>query len=208
MNTTSSLILKKQCFLFFALLSCFFALAQEDLFGMLREDAEVNQTELLPDKMIFTQRFLWGEKGLMRSLKVSPLTLEQREKELKIRRKMLKAHQIIGFVTLAGMVAQGIMGTQMYKGDYSFKEAHETIGNLTSISYFTGAGLSLFAPPPLVHKKTKGLSSSQAHKYLATIHFSAMVATNLLAEENTKLHRASAFAAFGSYATAILVFKF
>ncbi|MDC0386853.1 hypothetical protein OAM55_00315, partial [Flavobacteriaceae bacterium] len=92
--------------------------------------------------------------------------------------------------------------------DYSKYKFHKTIGNITSASYFTGAGLSLFAPPPLIHKKSKGLSSSQAHKYLATLHFSAMLATNLLAEHNEKLHRASAFAAFGSYATAILVFKF
>jgi hypothetical protein len=35
-----------------------------------------------------------------------------------------------------------------------------------------------------------------------------MVATNLLAEENKKLHRAAAFTAFGSYAAAIIVFKF
>jgi hypothetical protein len=158
--------------------------------------------------MIFTQRWLWGEKGLMRKTKWSPLTTEQREKELKIRRKMLKTHQVIGFVTLAGMIAQGILGTQLYNDDYSKYKFHKTIGNITSASYFTGAGLSLFAPPPLIHKKSKGLSSSQAHKYLATLHFSAMLATNLLAEHNKKLHRASAFVAFGSYATAILVFKF
>ncbi|MDA7777773.1 hypothetical protein N8902_00710, partial [Flavobacteriaceae bacterium] len=153
---------------------------------------------------------LWGEKGLMRKTQWSPLTLEQREKELKIRRKMLKAHQIIGFVTLAGMIAQGVFGSQLYenRGNYSKYKLHKRVGNLTSISYFTGAGLSLFAPPPLVSKKTKGLSSAQAHKYLASIHFSAMVATNVLAENNRKLHRAAAYTAFGSYAAAILVFKF
>ncbi len=180
--------------------------AQDDLFDILRE--EPNEIELLPQKMIFTQRLLWGENGLFRKTQLSPLTLEQREKELKIRRKMLKTHQVIGFVTLAGMIAQGILGTKLYDGNYSKYELHKTIGNLTSVSYFTGAGLSLFAPPPLISKKTKGLSSDQAHKYLATIHFSAMVATNLLAEENKKLHRAAAFTAFGSYAAAIIVFKF
>ena len=180
--------------------------AQDDLFDILRE--EPNEIELLPQKMIFTQRLLWGENGLFRKTQLSPLTLEQREKELKIRRKMLKTHQVIGFVTLAGMIAQGILGTKLYDGNYSKYELHKTIGNLTSVSYFTGAGLSLFAPPPLISKKTKGLSSDQAPKYLATIHFSAMVATNLLAEENKKLHRAAAFTAFGSYAAAIIVFKF
>ena len=148
-----------------------FVSAQEDLFSSIREESKEIKTELLPKRMVFTQRLLWGENGLMRKTQWSPLTIEQREKELKVRRKMLKAHQIIGFVTLAGMVAQGVMGTQLYKGDYRYYETHETIGNLTSISYFTGAGLSLFAPPPLINKKTKGLSSAQAHKYLATIHF-------------------------------------
>ena len=192
--------------LLFCLSQSILSFAQEDLFGMMRE--ETSEIELLPQKMIFTQRLLWGEKGLMRKTKWSLLTLEQREKELKIRRKMLKAHQVIGFVTLAGMITQGIVGTQLYKRNYSNYEFHKTIGSLTSISYFSGAGLSLFAPPPLINKKTKGLSSAKAHKYLATIHFSAMVATNLLADVNRKLHRAAAFTAFGSYTTAILVFKF
>ena len=185
-----------------------FTSAQEDLFSSIREKSEVTKTELLPRKMVFTQRILWGENGLMRMTQWSPLTIEQREKELKVRRKMLKAHQIIGFVTLAGMIAQGVIGTQLYKRDYRHYKKHKTIGNLTSIGYFTGASLSLFAPPPLINRISKGLSSSQAHKYLATIHFSAMVATNLLAEENQQLHRAAAFTAFGSYAAAILVFKF
>ena len=185
-----------------------FTSAQEDLFSSIREESEVTKTELLPKKMVFTQRILWGENGLMRMTQWSPLTIEQREKELKVRRKMLKAHQIIGFVTLAGMIAQGVIGTQLYKRDYRHYKKHKTIGNLTSIGYFTGASLSLFAPPPLINRISKGLSSSQAHKYLATIHFSAMVATNLLAEENKQLHRAAAFTAFGSYAAAILVFKF
>jgi hypothetical protein len=208
MNTTKIFAFSSGLFLLLMLLVSTLSNAQDNLFEMLREESGVTETALLPEKMIFTQRWLWGEKGLMRKTKWSPLTTEQREKELKIRRKMLKTHQVIGFVTLAGMIAQGILGTQLYKDNYSKYKFHKTIGNITSASYFTGAGLSLFAPPPLIHKKSKGLSSSQAHKYLATLHFSAMLATNLLAEHNKKLHRASAFAAFGSYATAILVFKF
>lgn len=180
---------------------------QEDLFRSLRAETQPDES-LLPDRMIFTQSLLWGERGLMRKTGWSPLSTEQREKELKVRRKMLKIHQLIGYVTLAGMVTQGIMGTQLYKGRSRYYDTHETIGNLTSISYFTGAGLSLFAPPPLTNKKHKGLSSIKAHKYLATLHFSAMVATNVLAEKNRRLHRAAAFTAFGTYATAILVFKF
>ena len=74
---------------------------------------------------------------------------------------------------------------------------HKTVGNLTSISYFTGAGLSLFAPPPLINKKTKGLSSIKAHKYLASVHFSAMLATNIFKNRNQQIHKISAYTAVG-----------
>ena len=164
--------------------------------------------ELLPSSMIFTQRLLWGEKGLMRTTKAIPLNLENREKELRIRRKMLLAHQVIGYATLAGMIAQGVFGTKLYRGQYQYDDSHELIGNLTTVSYFTGAGLSLFAPPPLISKKNKGLTSIKAHKWLATVHFSAMIATNLLAESQKKYHRAAAFTLFGSYALAVISFKF
>ena len=182
--------------------------SQDDLFQILDEESEKSKTELLPKRMIFTQRILWGEKGLMRKIKWSPLNIEQREKELRIRRKMLKAHQAIGFVTLAGFIAQGIIGVQLYNGNYSNYKFHKTVGHLTSISYFTGAGLSLFSPPPLINKKIKGFSSAKAHKYLATVHFSSMIMTNIFSNSNRKLHKLSAYTAFGSYAAAILVFKF
>jgi len=184
------------------------ARAQEDLFTLIREDTEPEKVQLLPEKMVFTQRLLWGEKGLLRKINWAPLTLGQREKELKLRRKMLIVHQTIGFITLGGMIAHGLLGTQLYNQKFELYETHKMVGNLTSISYFTGAGLSLFAPPPLSNNKNKGLSSAKAHKYLASLHFTAMTATNLLAEHNKKLHRASAFTAFGAYAAAILVFKF
>jgi hypothetical protein len=196
---------------FFLLNSIFFSMSvfsQDDLFGMLREDDKEIKEELLPKKMIFTQSLLWGEKGLMRKTQLLPLSIENREKELKIRRKMLKTHQIIGFVTLAGFLAQAIIGVQLYNGNYSNYNFHKTVGNLTSISYFSGAGLSLFSPPPLINKKTKGFSSAKAHRFLATIHFSSMLATNVFSNRNRKLHKLSAYTAFGSYAAAILVFKF
>ena len=179
----------------------------EDIFRSLWSEIKVDNS-LLPDRIIFSQRLLWGKKGLFRRTGWSPLNLKQREKELKTRRKMLKLHQLIGYATLAGMLAQGIIGSQLYTGNYKLYDTHKFIGNLTSISYFTGAGLSLFAPPPLTNKKTKGLSSIKAHKYLASIHFSAMLATNIFANKNKKIHRISAYTAVGSFATAMLVFKF
>lgn len=181
--------------------------AQDDLFSQL-ENENPPEESLLPPKMLISQRIFWGENGLLRKTNLAPLNKIGRERELKIRRKMLKAHQLLGFLTLTGMAAQGFMGNKLYKGKRNWYREHKTIGNLTTASYFTGASLSLFAPPPLVSKKTQGLSSIKAHKWLASIHFSAMVATNLLSENDKKYHRAAAYTLFASYATAILVFKF
>jgi len=179
---------------------------KESLFNQI--ELEVTNQELLPSSMIFTQRFLWGERGLMRKSNILPLTIENRKKELQIRRKMLIAHQVIGYVTLVGMIAEGILGTKLYNGQHNYKDTHVVIGNITTASYFTGAGLSLFAPPPLISRKNKGLTSIKAHKWLATVHFSAMIATNVLSESNKKHHRAASYTLFGSYALAVLSFKF
>lgn len=166
------------------------------------------EEQLLPQKMIFTQSLLWGKKGLFRKTGISKLSLEQREKELKVRNVMLKSHQIIGYLTLAGMVAQGIMGGKLYNGDYKLYDAHKTLGEWVTVSYFTGAGLSLFAPPPLVRKKVKGFNSIKAHKWLAYVHFSGMIATNVWSKEDRDWHKYAAYTTFASYATAVLVFKF
>jgi cytochrome b561 len=196
--------------LLFSLLSFpSYLLAQsEDLFTSIREDVKSDES-LLPDRMIFTQRFLWGENGLFRITGISPLNTKQREKELKLRRSMLKIHQIIGYLTLAGMVTQGFLGGKLYNNwEEGLYRTHKTVGNLTTLSYFTGAGLSLFSPPPLINKKYKGLNSIKAHKYLASIHFSAMVTTGIFKNRNKKIHKYSAYTAVGSFAAAMLVFKF
>lgn len=183
----------------------------ENIFGAIEQEEMV---PLLPEKMLFTQRFLWGENGLLRRSKLAPLTPIQRSREIELRRKMLIAHQAIGYVTLASMIAQGIIGGKLYNGDTSLKSAHETMAGVVNVSYFSGAALSLFAPPPLINRTEKGLSSARAHKWLASIHFSAMVATNLLAEAADDggtardLHRIAAYTAFGSFATATLVLTF
>ena len=179
---------------------------KEDLFSLISE--EQNQIELLPERMVFTQSLLWGKNGLFRKTGISDLNIENREKELRIRKNMLNAHQVIGYITLASMVAQGIIGGKLYNGDESLRNTHKTMGNIVNIGYFTGAGLSLFAPPPLINKKVKGFNSIKAHKILATIHFSAMVATNHFKDRNKDTHKAAAYTAFASYATAVLVIRF
>lgn len=193
---------------FISLLFTYNSVSQEkELFDLIITDENATP-ELLPERMIFTQRIFWGEKGILRKTGIAPLNLENREKELVIRRKMLKAHQIIGYTTLAAMVAQGIIGGQLYNGDYSLYKTHKNMAKVVNAGYFTGAALSLFSPPPLVNKKTKGFSSIKAHRFLSNIHFSAMVVTNMVADSNKKAHKAAAYTAFASYATAVIVFKF
>jgi hypothetical protein len=187
--------------------------AQTDSLDLLLQLGSEEPIELIPKRMIFTQRMLWGEKGLMRTLKVAPLTDQGRETELKIRRGMLVTHQVLGFATLAGMVAQGIVGAKLYSGDYKIKELHEGLGTAVNITYFTTAGLSLFTPPPLISRQVKGLNGIKMHKTLAVVHLSAMIATNLLSDSAgdpkiKPLHRAAAFTAFGSFFGAMLVMKF
>ena len=165
---------------------------------------------LLPEKMLITQRILWGEKGLFRKTGIAKLSIKNREKELIVREKMLKAHQIIGYVTFAGMIYQGILGGKMYNGDYSVYDTHKTLGKIVTASYFTGAGLSLFTPPPLVSRDKEGLNNIKLHKIFANIHVPAMIITNIYADKQheadkyREIHKVSAYTAFASYSFAMI----
>ncbi len=168
---------------------------------------------LLPHKMVFTQRILWGQKGLMRNFSSFKLTPEERQRELRIRSTMFGIHQALGTVTLLGMIAQGYVGAKLYNGNTNLKELHEAIATGVDIGYFTTASLALFAPPKMLDDK-KGYSSIKVHRALAVIHFTSMVATNVLAgmlENNPGLrpyHRAAAYTAITTYALAFLIIKF
>lgn len=176
-------------------------------------DAKADTAKLLPDKFLFTQRIMWGEHGLMRNFNSFELTPENRQRELKLRRTMLVAHQTMGFLTLGGMVAQGIVGAKLYNGSYNIKDTHEALAAAVNFGYFTTAGLSLFAPPKAIDER-KGYSSIKVHKALAIVHLTAMIATNVLAgqlESNPDLkpyHRAAAYTAFGAFAASMIVIKF
>ena len=200
--------MKKIIFLILFIFQAVVAQERDALLEGLFEEEMTMEKQLLPQKMIFTQSLLWGKNGLFRTTGISKLSIKKREKELKVRNVMLKSHQIIGYLTLAGMVAQGIMGGRLYNGDYELYDAHKTLGQWVTVSYFTGAGLSLFAPPPLVKKKMKGFNSIKAHKWLAYLHFSGMIATNAWSKEDRDWHKYAAYTTFASYASAILVFKF
>ena len=174
----------------------------------------IEKPSLLPEKMIFSQRILWGEKGLLRKTGIVKLSLENREKELVVRERMLKAHQIIGYITFAGMIYQGILGGKLYNGDYSVYDTHKKLGNIVTASYFTGAALSLFSPPPLVNRKREGLNNIRLHKILANVHVPAMVITNIYADKQyekksyKEIHKVSAYTAVASYTRAMVTIIF
>lgn len=200
--------MKKIIFFTFFIFQLAAAQDSDSLFESLFEEEMSMDEQLLPQKMIFTQSLLWGKSGLFRKTGISKLSVKQREKELKVRNVMLKSHQILGYLTLGGMIAQGIMGGKLYNGEYELYETHKKLGRWVTASYFTGAGLSLFAPPPLIRNRVKGLNSIKAHKLLAYVHFSGMIATNAWSKEDRDWHKYAAYTTFVSYATAVLVFKF
>lgn len=183
---------------------------QDDLLKDLMQDQD-STVELLPKKMLLSQRIFWGEHGLMRP--ISPLNAVNREKELKLRRGMLIAHQVLGFVTLGGMAAQGVVGARLYnRYSDNTKDLHEGLAVAVNTTYSATAIMSLFSPPPLINRDKK-LSAIRLHKWLSVVHMSAMIATNILADkaEEPKFkpyHRAAAFTAFGSFAAAMIVIKF
>lgn len=198
--------------------------AQKDTVAAVDLLGEMNSTtqekpKLLPDKILFTQRIFWGEKGLMRNFNAFELTPEKRQNELKVRRTMLVMHQIMGTLTLGGMIGQGIVGAKLYNAtgsNYrSLKNTHETLAGVVNFTYFSTAALSLFAPPKMLNEH-KGYSSIKVHRALAIVHLSAMIATNILASQLNgpngatirPYHRAAAFTAFGAFAASMIVIKF
>lgn len=188
--------------------------SQDDLLNELMQNQD-SAAELLPKKMLVTQRIFWGEKGLLRT--VSPLNLQNREKELKLRRSMLIAHQVMGFVTLGGMVGQGILGSQLYKATGTrageLSSIHKNLSLAVNVTYSTTAFMSLFTPPPLINRDKK-LSAIRIHKWLSLVHMSGMIATNILGNKSKTdakfrpYHRAAALTTFASFAAAVITIKF
>lgn len=189
--------------------------ATSALLADLTTDSE--QQPLLPDRMIFTERALWGKKGLLRVTNVAPLTAEGRTKELRIRRTMLIAHQIGGFVTLAGFVVQGVLGAKLYNAQgqeyIDTKRWHERSATFINASYGVTTLLSLTPPPPVIGSK-RGFTWIKVHKYLAVAHLAGMIATNILADKIQTdyslkpYHRAVAYGTFGAYAASVLALTF
>lgn len=182
------------------------------LLDTVSEAADSIQEPLLPSHYLFTQRLLWGEKGLMRNFDMFDLTAANREREIEIRAKMNMAHQITGYIALAGMIGSGISGQMLYNGNHSAKDAHEACVAITNVSYVSSLAIGLFSPPPMKNRTT-GFTKLNIHKTLAIVHVASMLTTNILSglmEHNPALvpyHRAAAITAFSSLFLATVVIK-
>ncbi|MCX6180761.1 MAG: hypothetical protein NT150_02375 [Bacteroidetes bacterium] len=142
---------------------------------------EQPQQALLPERMMLTQRLIYGEKGVLRISNLIPLTLENREKEMKVRRGMLFTHQLVGYLTLASILGTATTGIFLYNG-YPVKDLHEGFASATNAGYIAGACLAFLAPPPLVYRGKGKWDSIDFHKMFACMHLTGMITTNILSE--------------------------
>ncbi len=172
--------------------------------------------KLLPDNISFMERTLWGEHGLMRSVGLaSPLTVESRKHELSLRRTMLTAHQIGGFVTLGLMGTAAYFGQQVLNGRNDLRGAHKSFVLATIISYSATGALAIFSPPPLIRRDE--FSTTTLHKTLAWVHFAGMIVTPLLGAainrhsdyyHRAHLHQVAAYITTATLAVSMIVMTF
>ena len=199
--------------LFISLFSCCSIYAQVD--SLLLGFDETPQS-LLPEKMGFVKRAFWGERGLMRTLKIAPLTPGGREKELRVRKTMLKMHQFMGIVTVAAMGTSIYFGQKIKSGHYEYVDEMDVFGVTSAGLYGATALLQLLAPPPLIIRKAQsGWSSIKVHRILAYIHLAGIIVTAVsgryLVEngyDKMSFHQVSAYFATASLAGAMIVMTF
>ena len=137
----------------------------------------------LPENMPYVKSLIWGKEGAFRKLNIGP---ESRIEELKLRRKMLQAHQWLGIITLAGLAYQYDVGKKLYDGDDSdywdsHYDKHKAMGYFTYMTYMSTSSLSIFSPP--ARKYDNNMNSIRFHRRMAALHFTAMVAQPFLAKK-------------------------
>ena len=104
-------------------------------------------SDTLPQNMPFSKTVIWGEGGLARKFNIGP---KDRIGELKLRHKMLQAHQKLGLLTLGMMSYQYYVGNQMVnRGSYEDHNLHRKLGYSIFGVYMTAAGFSVLSPPAL-----------------------------------------------------------
>ncbi|HVN48685.1 MAG TPA: hypothetical protein VMU30_07675 [Bacteroidota bacterium] len=171
---------------------------------------------LLPENISFMEKGLWGEDGLFRTTGIaSPLTPESRKSELSLRRTMLVAHQIGGFVTLGCMISAIYFGQKILNGDRGYVTNHKIFVTATITSYSLTGLLAVLSPPPLIRRNES--STITIHKTLAWVHFTGMVLTPILGSMISRratdsqiahFHQISAYTTATALAASLIVITF
>ena len=175
--------------------------------------------KLIPTNASFMEKFLWDEDGLFRKMGLaSPLTPEVRKSELSLRRNMLTAHLIGGFVTLGSMITTCYYGQKMIDDGgrlRSNRSNHQLFVTVTIASYSATGLLSVLSPPPLIRRDE--FSTTTIHKTLAWVHFLGMVVTPIIGaslhrkattSQIAHFHQASAYITTSALAASLIVIMF
>jgi hypothetical protein len=183
----------------------------------------VRRPRLLPENLGFFERNLWTENGLFRSMGIaSPLTPESRRSELKLRRTMLVAHEVSGFVTLGLMVTTVYYGQKVLNEYYTSNyrpllKNHTKFVDATIATYSITALLSLLSPPPVIRRDE--ISTVSIHRALAWVHVTGMILTPIIAAIASKgrgatdmsvlrIHQISGYITTSAFAASMIVMTF
>ena len=145
--------MRQKLILIFLVLSTSIAVAQTDSISevisspsaeTVMQDSIANSTntqQFIPQKMMLTQRLLWGKNGLLRNTTANPE--DEMYREMKIRNKMITAHKFLGYATLAGLASECIAGILLDNGK-NVRGLHSGLAGITNVAYFSTATLALF----------------------------------------------------------------
>jgi hypothetical protein len=171
---------------------------------------------LQPENMSILERGLWDDNGFFRKIGLaSPLTPEVRKSELSLRRTMLSAHQIGGFVTLGLMGTAVYFGQKVIDGEVGYRRNHQIFVAATITSYSATALLSLLSPPPMIRRDE--ISTITIHKALAWVHVAGMILTPILGasigrhatdSQRARFHQVSAYVTTTALAASMITVTF
>ena len=171
---------------------------------------------LLPNNMSFMEKGLWGEDGLLRTTGLaSPLTPESRTSELSLRRGMLVAHQIGGFVTLGLMASAAYAGQKIIDGNSGYRPYHQAFVAGTIATYSITGLLAVLSPPPMIRRDE--VSTTTVHKTLAWVHAAGMIITPILGSmisrrssstQKEHIHQLSGYITLATYTASLITVTF
>ena len=135
--------------------------------------------------------------------------------QLDKRSRMLKAHQIMGLITLVPLWTNAFLSNGVEESS-SKRNLHAAVGMAAFAMYCTTASLAIFAPKP---KGVKSKGATKYHKLLAIVHGTAMLVVPILGAmakhqlDNgdrrvhgvASLHGAAVGALLGAYTAAMAV---